>query len=127
MTGGALAASLLMMMLFSQTNPAERPENDERTTATSIVPQKSVPQVQAVEVQLRSYPSNAPLLVMRNHALRMDFDEYSSDASLDDSPPVVEVTYGQLLRELLPDLGTSDSPSSERRPFWSRWILGETT
>jgi len=131
----AFAASLLLVIALT-TRPLQRsgtePINPRPLNPTQAIakPTASIgaPEVvRARPVPRKRYSPKAPLLAMRERALRQDYDDLPLNILSDDSPPPVDITHRQLLREFLPALRTPSFPRNNGLPLWSRWNLGETS
>lgn len=137
-TSAALAATLLFAITLPTNNP--QPASLLQQTGTSAPPQKTPIAEQTVQLEkpnsvhaafmpLNRYAPQASLLVMRDRALRFDFDSFSPDEPPSDLPVATETTNRQLLQEFLPNSNRPNSkkPSSRPRRFWPSWNLGETS
>ena len=104
----ALAASLLMLLAFPPANPIQQasiqPEQPPEPIAEQRVPVVEPKVVRAARVPLKGYFSTAPMLVMRERALRGDFGDRPAEAEFDTWPQPGAFTNRQLLREFLPVL-----------------------
>lgn len=137
-TSAALAAALLLVLTL-RPEPAKlsaslQQRNDSNAATSQLIvtdDEKAAPAVQVrnqrvptIAPQLNRYASTAPLLAMRERALRFDFDDPAADAVADEGPITVS-TNRKLLEEYLPAPATKSS-ASQRRSWWSLLRIGES-
>ncbi|NOZ39494.1 MAG: hypothetical protein GXP24_04625 [Planctomycetes bacterium] len=105
-TSAVLAASLLFLIAYSPASSLQRAGTEPKNTPQ----QKALPPLQAqtppprtFTLPPRRYTLAAPMLTMRDRALRMEFDEPVSFAGRDDNyaPAPKSLTARELLQELL--------------------------
>ena len=130
MSSAALAATLLFTLAFPWASPLQRAGTERSTDAASGVEiinpttRASRPDRWATPgLPPRRYSANIPLLVLRERALRYDFNELPIDSVTDDSPIPAETTNRQLLEELLP----TTRMRSEQFQIWHGWSFGESS
>lgn len=137
-TSAALAATLLLVLTL-RPERAERSARLQQQMETQVAPPQPIdtgktqaaPPVQVrnqttptMTRQLNRYAPTAPLLAMRERALRFDFEDPTADAISDDGP-IAASTNRELLEEYLP-APTTTNPTSQRRPWWSFLRIGES-
>jgi hypothetical protein len=107
-TTAAFAASLLMLLAFPSVNLIQQVSvQPEQPPKPIVEPSVSVDEpkvVRAARVPLKGYFSTAPMLVMRERALRGDFGDRRAEAVFDTWPQPSAFTNRQLLQEFLPVL-----------------------
>ncbi len=132
-TSGVLAAAVVVLAVLVARTP---------TTVQTVVEATVPPVVRPVEQEIakpqvdtwarrslppiRYWPETAPLLAMRERALRGEFSEPSLVVSLTTAP--VPTTARELMREFLPEDERNELTSPATTPLWP-WqrIFGEQT
>jgi len=113
-TSSVLAASVLVLAGLLVSSPAESPEDvvsEEETIAVAEptvsaggharTNRKIIPSQKIAKRPVSRWASNSPFLVMRERALRMEFDEPVVEIGSDDDQPVQATTARQLMLEML--------------------------
>lgn len=137
-TSVALAATLLLVLTLrpesTELSASSQQQNSTNEATQQPAEANDIKAMPAVQVQNQAvqaivprrnrYASTAPLLAMRERALRFEFDDPSTNAVADDGP-LTTSTNRKLLEEYLP---TPDikNPASQRRPWWSLLRIGES-
>ncbi|MEM8944695.1 MAG: hypothetical protein AAGD11_05875 [Planctomycetota bacterium] len=132
-TSAALAACLLLMLSAANLRPSPTPLVDSDTPRADDPLMVSLPRVPRITVPTaKQYPPTATLLVMRDRALRSEFDSLSLSTA-DFAGGVVDearngpATSRELLRELLPARPSATRTQIDWQPWWSRFRSGESS
>jgi len=109
-TSGVLAASVLVLAGLLVSSPSQPPADAVSEEVTIAVAEPIVsghatsnrnPSPKKLKRPLSRWTSNSPFLVMRERALRMEFDEPVVETWADDDQPVQATTARQLMLEML--------------------------
>ena len=134
-TSAALAAALLLLIVFPATSPLQQTKTElaDHTQPVEENTPVATPALPTPQVVLRfhrlplRYSDSAPLLALRDRALRNDFEDYTAANSTSESSLPTHTTNRQLLREFLPETTRQHNPHSGQQPFWTHLNFGETT
>ncbi len=125
-TSGVLATAVVVLAVLVARTPTTVPTVIEATVPALEQPAEQVvakPQVETLarrsRLTFRHWAETAPLLAMRERALRGEFTEPSLAVSLTTAP--VPTTARELMREFLPEAERSESASPAVFPAWP-WL-----
>ena len=115
----ALAATLIFALAHPLASPLQRAGTEPGGIASAPPPpQQTSPSTpaaaQPVHFPRKFYSPRAPLLTLREQALRLEFNDYVGQGVAEDGPPEIS-TNRSLLQEFLPE----DSSIQRGRPWWS--------
>ncbi len=134
-TSGVLAAAVVVLAVLVARTPTTVPTVVEATVPALEQPTEQVvakPQVEPFARRslptIRHWAETAPLLAMRERALRGEFPEPSLAVSLTVAPHPRTMTARELMQEFLPEAERSESASPAVFPAWP-WqrIFGRET
>ncbi len=134
-TAAALAAALLLTITLPQTSPPQRAETAPLLSPASQSLSRTPVAESTIEndiarsgpVPRGRYSPTASLLVMRERALRSEFDNFRDLKTVDVHPTLTALSRSELLQEFLPETLRTDATPEPFSHWWTKFTLGESS